>query len=83
MVHPTHTLTVFTHYTPPQLISQGATSSGLDELVIAIRRSQDPYSLSEKILPHLETLQRNDVTNNETCEAILQLLSVFSLFQAH
>ena len=39
-----------------QLISQGAASSGLNELIVAIGRSQDPYQLSEKVVPHLEAI---------------------------
>ena len=27
-------------------------------MIVAIRRSQDPYNLSEKIVPHLEVLLR-------------------------
>ena len=65
--HP-HTHTHTHTHTHAQLISQGATSSGLSELIIAIGRSQDPYNLSEKIVPHLEVLLKNDVTNNEKCK---------------
>ncbi len=36
-------------------------SSGLSELIVAIGRSQDPYQLSEKVLPHLETILRLQV----------------------
>ena len=39
-----------------QLISQGMASSGRNELIVAIGRSQDPYNLSEKLVPHLEVL---------------------------
>ena len=39
-----------------QLIAQGAASSGLSELIVAVGRSQDPYQLSEKVVPHLETI---------------------------
>ncbi len=39
-----------------QLIAQGAAASGLSELIVAIGRSQDPYQLSEKVVPHLETI---------------------------
>lgn len=39
-----------------QLISQGAASSGLSELIVAVGRSQDPYQLSEKVVPHLEAI---------------------------
>lgn len=44
-----------------QLISLGAASSGLSELIVAINRSQDPYKLSDKIVPHLETILKIDV----------------------
>lgn len=39
-----------------QLVSQGVASSGLSELIVAIGRSQDPQSLSEKLVPHLDAL---------------------------
>ena len=44
-----------------QLISLGAASSGLSELIVAINRSQDPYKLSDKLIPHLEVLLKVDV----------------------
>lgn len=37
-------------------MSQGVASSGLSELIVAIGRSQDPQSLSEKLVPHLDAL---------------------------
>ena len=37
-------------------MSQGVASSGLSELIVAIGRSQDPQGLSEKLVPHLDTL---------------------------
>ena len=43
------------------LIAQGAASSGLNELIVAISRSQDPYNLSEKLIPHLEVLLKIDI----------------------
>lgn len=46
----------------PQLISQGAASSGLSELIVAIGRSQDPYQLSEKVIPHLEVIFKVPIT---------------------
>lgn len=44
-----------------QLTSLGAAASGLSELIVAINRSQDPYKLSDKIIPHLEILLKVDV----------------------
>jgi len=44
-----------------KLIAQGAASSGLNELIVAIGRSQDPYNLSEKLIPHLEVLLKIDI----------------------
>ena len=65
--HTFHTLTssrtphTHPHPTCPQLIAQGAASSGLNELIVAIGRSQDPYNLSEKLIPHLEVLLKIDI----------------------
>ena len=36
-------------------------TSGLSELIVAIRRSQDQHNLLEKIVPHLETLLKVDI----------------------
>ena len=44
-----------------QLLSQGVATSGLSELIVAIRRSQDQHNLLEKIVPHLETLLKVDI----------------------
>lgn len=49
-----------------QLISQGAASSGLSELIVAIGRSQDPYQLSEKVVPHLETIFKVPVSPDKS-----------------
>lgn len=69
-IHLPHTYTcTCTLYT--QLISQGAASSGLSELIIAIGRSQDPYDLSERIVPHLELLLKIDINIDKSeCLAI-------------
>ena len=58
----THTLTPSHPHTlpPSQLIALGAASSGLSELIVAIGRSQDPYDLSEHIVPQLECLLKLD-----------------------
>ena len=48
-------------HTHTQLISQGAASSGLSELIVSIERSKDSYKLSEKIIPQLEVLLRVDI----------------------
>ena len=48
-----------------QLVAQGAASSGLSDLIISIGRSQDPYQLSEKVLPHLETILKVQVDKGE------------------
>ncbi len=53
-----------------QLISQGAASSGLNELIVAIGRSQDPYQLSENIVPHLETIFKVQVNPPDKSEAL-------------
>ena len=52
---------MISEYSSFQLISLGAASSGLSELIVAINRSQDPYKLSDEIIPHLETLLKVDV----------------------
>jgi hypothetical protein len=44
-----------------KLLSQGIATSGLSELIVAIRRSQDQHNLLEKIVPHLEKLLRVDI----------------------
>ena len=49
-------LTYYSLLSCMQLIAQGAASSGLSELIVAIGRSQDPYQLSEKVVPHLEVI---------------------------
>jgi RING finger/CCCH-type zinc finger protein len=44
-----------------KLLSQGIATSGLSELIVAIRRSQDQHNLLEKIVPHLEKLLHVDI----------------------
>ena len=39
----------------------GIATSGLNELIVAIRRSQDQHNLLEKIVPHLEKLLQVDI----------------------
>ena len=51
-----------------QLISQGAAASGLSELIVAIRRSQDPYNLSEKIVSHLEVLLKVGIAGDRSAD---------------
>jgi len=41
-----------------QLIAMGCTSGGVNELVIALERAQDPYGLSEMVSPLEELLNR-------------------------
>lgn len=57
------------HSPPPslfQLISQGAASTGLSELIVAIGRSQDPYQLSEKVIPHLEVIFKVPINSEKS-----------------
>ena len=56
-----HTSCTCTLYLYMQLLSQGVATSGLSELIVAIRRSQDQHNLLEKIVPHLETLLKVDI----------------------
>ena len=58
-----------------QLISLGAASSGLSELIVAINRSQDPYKLSDKLIPHLEVLLKFDV-NIDKSKSTLKAMHV-------
>jgi RING finger/CCCH-type zinc finger protein len=53
-----------------KLLSLGIATSGLSELIVAIRRSQDQHSLLEKIVPHLEKLLRVDI-NIDKSEPLL------------
>ena len=55
-----HITSQHTH-THAQLLSLGIATSGLSELIVAIRRSQDQHSLLEKIVPHLEKLLQVDI----------------------
>ena len=50
-----------------QLIAIGCTSGGVNELVIALERAQDPYNLSEMVSPLEELLNRKlDSDKNST-----------------
>ena len=51
-----------------QLVSQGVASSGLSELIVAVGRSQDPYNLSEKLIPHLDALLKINVGVEKSTE---------------
>ena len=57
-----------------QLIAMGCTAGGVNELVIALERAQDPYNLSEMVTPLEELLNRKlvsdkiDKSNNGMCQ---------------
>lgn len=41
-----------------QLIAMGCTAGGVNELVVALERAQDPYNLSDMVSPLEELLNR-------------------------
>ena len=49
-----------------QLVTQGVASCGLNELIVAISRAQDPYNLSERIIQPLEILLKLDMNSDQS-----------------
>ena len=55
-----------------QLIAMGCTSSGVNELVIALERAQDPYNLSDMVSP-LEELLNRKLDNDKNSSGMYEL----------